>query len=81
MAMSRSAGSRSFTTRPAIATSPPLISSRPATSRSRVDFPHPEGPRMTMNSPSRMSQVMPWMTSDFPNRLVTFRIETSAMST
>ncbi len=34
-----------------------------------------------MNSPSRMSQVMPWMTSDFPNRLITFRIETSAMST
>jgi hypothetical protein len=26
-----------------------------------------------------MSQVMPWMTSDFPNRLITFRIETSAM--
>ena len=59
MAMSRSAGSSRFTTRPSMAISPELISSSPAIIRSRVDLPQPDGPRMTMNSPSRMSQLMP----------------------
>ena len=41
-----------LTTRPAIEISPPLISSRPATMRSSVDLPQPDGPTMTTNSPS-----------------------------
>jgi hypothetical protein len=45
-----------------MAISPPLISSSPATMRSKVDLPQPEGPTMTMNSPSRISALTPWMT-------------------
>src|SRR5262245_55003102 len=54
MAMSRSLGGRSLTTRSPITISPAVISSSPATIRSVVDFPHPEGPTRTMNSLSRM---------------------------
>ena len=66
MAMSRSFGSSWFTTRPPIAISPALIGSRPATIRSSVDLPQPEGPTMTTNSPSRTSIETPWMTSSSP---------------
>ena len=62
MAMSRSAGSRLFTTRGPMEISPSLISSSPATMRSNVDLPQPEGPTMTTNSPSVMSALTPWMT-------------------
>src|SRR3990170_2312728 len=54
MAMSRSLGGRSFTRRSPMWTSPDVISSRPATIRRVVDFPHPDGPTRTMNSLSRM---------------------------
>src|SRR5213594_4940616 len=54
MAMSRSFGGRSLTTRSPIVISPAVISSSPATIRSVVDLPHPEGPTRTMNSLSRM---------------------------
>src|SRR5437879_10313191 len=54
MAMSRSLGGRSLTTRSPIEISPEVISSSPATIRSVVDLPHPEGPTRTMNSLSRM---------------------------
>jgi hypothetical protein len=60
--MSRWAGSRLLTTRGPMAISPPLISSSPATMRSSVDLPQPEGPTMTMNSPSLISAFTPWMT-------------------
>ena len=30
--------------------------------RSSVDLPQPEGPTMTMNSPSAISALTPWMT-------------------
>jgi hypothetical protein len=30
--------------------------------RSSVDFPHPEGPTITMNSPSAIVVVTPWIT-------------------
>ena len=63
MAMSRSLGSSSLTTLSPIATWPPVMRSSPATMRSRVDLPQPEGPTMTMNSPSAISMSMPWMTS------------------
>jgi hypothetical protein len=55
MAMSRSLGGRSLTTRSPIEIVPPVISSRPAIIRSAVDFPHPDGPTNTMNSPSGTS--------------------------
>jgi hypothetical protein len=45
-----------------MAISPPLISSSPATMRSSVDLPQPDGPTMTTNSPSAISAFTPWMT-------------------
>ena len=54
--MSRSFGGRSFTTRSPMLIVPPVISSRPAIDLSAVDFPHPEGPTSTMNSPSFTSR-------------------------
>ena len=66
MAMSRSLGSSSLTTRSPMTISPLVIASSPATMRSSVDLPQPEGPTMTMNSPSAMSTVTPWMTSRLP---------------
>ena len=61
MAMPRSAGSTSLTTLPPIAISPPLMSSSPAIIRSSVDFPQPDGPTKTTNSPSATSRLAPWM--------------------
>ncbi len=57
MAMSRSVGSSSLTRSPSIRISPPVTVSSPATMRSSVDLPQPDGPTMTMNSPSSMSIV------------------------
>src|SRR4051812_36312485 len=37
--------------------SPEVMSSRPTIIRSRVDFPHPDGPTRIMNSPSAMSRL------------------------
>ena len=57
MAMSRSFGGTSLTTRP----DPDLAladSSSPASIRSAVDLPHPDGPTRTMNSLSLMSTLM-----------------------
>jgi len=53
--MSRSLGGTLLTTRPPIAISPRLISSRPAIIRSNVDLPQPDGPTSTTNSPSWIS--------------------------
>ncbi len=69
MAMLRSLGSRSFTTRPSIAISPEVMVSSPATMRSSVDLPQPEGPTITTNSPSPMSTSMPWITLTAPKDL------------
>ena len=62
MAMLRLAGSRSLTFLSPMIRSPPVISSRPAIMRSSVDLPQPEGPTSTMNSPSLISTLMPWIT-------------------
>ena len=61
MAMSRSAGSRSLTTRSPIRSVPEVTVSRPATIRSSVDLPQPEGPTSTTSSPSAMSIETPWI--------------------
>src|SRR6266540_3020140 len=54
MAMSRRRGARSVTSVPPIEMRPSVASSRPATIRSNVVLPQPEGPTNTMNSPSSM---------------------------
>ena len=64
--MSRSLGSSAFTTRSPIAISPPVISSSPATIRKSVDLPQPDGPTITMNSPSATSTSIPWITALAP---------------
>src|SRR5713226_7099071 len=66
--MSRSFGGRSLTIRSPIEISPEVISSRPATIRSVVDLPHPDGPTSTMNSLSRMcrfTSLTAWTSSYF----------------
>src|SRR5690606_12078376 len=57
MAMSRSRGATSLTTRPPIESVPPSTVSSPAIMRSRVDLPQPEGPTRTSSSPSRASTL------------------------
>ncbi len=59
MAMPRRDGGTSFITSPSISSVPPVISSRPAIERSKVDLPQPDGPTKTMNSPDLMSRSMP----------------------
>ncbi len=61
MAMSRSFGSTSLTTRSPIFISPPEIDSSPAIIRNAVDLPHPDGPTSTRNSPSSISRLRSWM--------------------
>src|SRR4051812_19068582 len=79
MAMSRSLGGTLFTTRPPIFTSPPEISSRPATMRSSVLLPQPEGPTSTQNSPSAIDTSTPCTTWVEPNDLRTALRDTAAM--
>src|ERR1700722_11378834 len=55
--MSRSRGARSVTSRPPIEMLPFVTSSSPASIRSRVLLPQPEGPTRTMNSPSSTRNV------------------------
>src|SRR6478735_536788 len=59
MAMSRSFGGTSVTSRSPIRMRPELTSSRPASIRSDVDLPQPDGPTRTMNSPSWISRSRP----------------------
>ena len=54
--MSRSFGVTSLTGLPPIRSVPEEMSSSPATIRSAVVFPQPDGPTSTMNSPSRTSR-------------------------
>src|SRR5664279_2970203 len=77
--MSRSLDSMSLTTLLSMAIVPPVISSSPASMRSRVDLPQPDGPTSTMNSPSLMSKVMPWMTLVLPKDFSMFWNDTVAM--
>ena len=41
---------------------PEVVSSKPATMRSSVDLPQPEGPTKTQNSPSSIRRSTPWIT-------------------
>src|SRR5437016_192489 len=78
--MSRSFDSTSLTSLPSMAIVPALISSRPASIRSSVDLPQPDGPTNTMNSPLWMSNSMPCMTRVTPYFFSTARKETAAMA-
>src|SRR5258706_6617342 len=77
--MSRSFGATLLTTRAPIFTSPPEISSRPATMRRSVLLPQPEGPTRTQNSPSAIDTSTPCTTSVEPNVLRTALRVTAAM--
>src|ERR1700751_2005818 len=72
--MSRSLGWTLLTTRSPIEIVPEVMFSRPASMRSRVDLPQPEGPTSTTNSPSSIGIVTPCRTSKFPNDFRTSRI-------
>src|SRR5215510_4665285 len=85
MAMSRSFGGRSLTTRSPITISPAVISSRPATIRKVVDLPHPEGPTRTMNSLSRIwrfTSLTVWTSSYFLFRsfIITWAMNVSPLA-
>src|SRR6516162_9144817 len=54
--MSRSLGGTNVTSRSPISTRPPSKGSSPASMRSAVVFPEPDGPTSTMNSPSLISR-------------------------
>src|SRR2546421_801684 len=69
--MWRSRGGRSETSRSPMRTVPPSIRSRPARQRSSVVFPQPDGPRRTMNSPSRTSRSTSFSAVVFPKTLRT----------
>src|SRR6266480_6138641 len=58
---------------------PAEISSSPASMRSSVDLPQPDGPTSTMNSPSLMSKPMPWMTLVLPKLFSMSLNDTDAM--
>src|SRR5690242_3391927 len=77
--MSRSLGARSLTTWPPMEILPPLISSRPASIRSSVDLPQPDGPTSTMNSPSPMSKLTPLITFVLPKAFSMFWNDTVAI--
>ena len=66
MAMSRSLGGTSLTTRSPMRISPSEISSRPASMRRQVDLPQPEGPTKTTNSLSEISMLRSVMTVTSP---------------
>src|SRR5574340_234080 len=57
MAIERFAGGSPVTSRPAIVMRPASARSRPATSRSVVDLPQPDGPRSTLSVPASNENV------------------------
>ena len=73
MAMPRFTGGRSLTRAPSMRMSPEVVSSRPAIIRSSVDFPQPEGPTKTTNSPSSTSSETLLTTSMAPKLLTMLR--------
>src|SRR6202022_4711095 len=81
MAMSRSFGGMSLTTRPPISTIPALGRSSPATMLSSVDLPQPDGPTSTVNSPLSMSRSIPFNTSRLASRFDRARMLNAAMTT
>ena len=82
MAMSRLAGETSLTTRSPIQIVPEVGVSRPATIRSAVVLPHPDGPTSTSSSPSPIVRSRASTATAPPsNTLVTSSKRTSPMAT
>src|SRR5271170_2737064 len=79
--MSRSLGCTLLTTRSPIEIVPEVMFSSPASIRSRVDLPQPEGPTSTTNAPSSIGTLTPCRTSNPPNDFRTSRICTDAIHT
>src|SRR2546427_6336215 len=73
-------GGRSDTSRSPMRTAPPSIRSSPARHRRRVVLPQPDGPRRTMNSPSRMRRSMSLRATVLPKTLRTDSNPTLAIS-
>src|SRR3989338_8517682 len=80
MAIFLARGGISFTTSPAISTSPEVGFSRPAIIRSRVVFPHPEDPRRTRNSPSLVDRSTPFPACTLPKLFRIFLVSTVAIA-
>src|SRR5262245_32302235 len=78
--MSRSLGWTLLTTRSPIEIVPEVMFSSPASMRSKVDLPQPDGPTSTTNSPSSIGMVTPCRTSNPPNDFRTSRICTDDIS-
>src|SRR5277367_6846709 len=74
--MSRSLGWTLLTTRSPIEIVPEVMFSSPASMRSNVDLPQPDGPTSTTNSPSSIGIDTPCRTSKLPNDFRTSRIFT-----
>ena len=77
--MPRFDGGKSLTDLSAMIISPSVIVSKPAIKRSNVDFPHPDGPTKTTNSPFVISRSTSRMTLTFPNALLTLFNSTCAI--
>src|SRR5215211_2998835 len=76
--MSRSRGATRLTTRSPIRISPSVTDSRPASIRSAVVLPEPEGPTRTRNSPSAAASVSSLTASTASKRFVTRSYSTRA---
>src|ERR1700687_2321101 len=74
IAMSRSLGWTLLTTRSPIEIVPEVMFSSPASIRSKVDLPQPEGPTSTTKAPSSIGIDTPCRTSKPPNDFRTSRI-------
>src|SRR6202045_4739273 len=72
--MSRSLGWTLLTTRSPIEIVPEVMFSSPASIRSKVDLPQPEGPTRTTKAPSSIGIDTPCKTSKPPNDFRTSRI-------
>src|ERR1700733_4462512 len=79
--MSRSLGWTLLTTRSPIEIVPDVIFSSPASIRSKVDLPQPEGPTSTTKAPSSIGIDTPCRTSKPPNDFRTSRICTDDIKT
>src|SRR3546814_6202908 len=77
--MPRCYGAREVTSRAPMTMRPAVSSSSPATARNSVDFPHPDGPTITVNSPSATSIDMSFRTSVAPKLLRAPSIDNPAM--
>ena len=77
--VSRSCGATSFITRSFRRISPMLGASRPASMRSVVVLPHPDGPIMARNSPSRISKSSSFTATKSPKCFCTLSKTTSGL--